>query len=76
MAEVKVLVRKHGPYRMEAPAGTIALFDADGNEIDLQGKTSFSLCGCGHSATRPFCDGTHKTLVFPEAAPSGQKQEG
>jgi 3-phenylpropionate/trans-cinnamate dioxygenase ferredoxin subunit len=71
MADVKITVRKNGPFRIEASAGAVSLVDADGNEIDLQGKTTFALCRCGHSLTQPFCDGSHKTL----ARPAGQESE-
>jgi CDGSH iron-sulfur domain-containing protein 3 len=27
--------------------------------VDIGGETKF-ICGCGLSATQPFCDGTHK----------------
>ena len=33
-----------------------------GNEFDLAGKTRFSLCRCGGSVKKPFCDGTHSRL--------------
>jgi CDGSH-type Zn-finger protein len=35
----------------------------DGNEFELPDEV-FVLCRCGHSATKPFCDGTHKTTDF------------
>jgi CDGSH-type Zn-finger protein len=75
MAEVKITVRKNGPYRVDAPDGGIKLVDADGNEYDLQGKTSFSLCRCGGSVNKPFCDGTHSKLGF-QAAEAAVKKEG
>jgi len=60
MSQVKITVRPNGPYRVEDPSGVIEMVDADGNKYDLAGKTAFSLCRCGASANRPFCDGTHK----------------
>ncbi len=60
MSQVKITVRPNGPYRVEDPSGVIELVDADGNKYDLTGKTAFSLCRCGVSANRPFCDGSHK----------------
>jgi CDGSH-type Zn-finger protein len=60
MSQVKITVRPNGPYRVEDPSGVIELVDADGNKYDLTGKSVFSLCRCGASANRPFCDGTHK----------------
>ncbi|MEO6912104.1 MAG: CDGSH iron-sulfur domain-containing protein [Edaphobacter sp.] len=38
--------------------------DADGNEWDLTGKPAISLCRCGASENRPFCDGSHKKIGF------------
>jgi CDGSH-type Zn-finger protein len=55
-AAVKITVRPNGPYRVEGP---ISLVDVNGNEWDLTGKPAISLCRCGMSSKRPFCDGTH-----------------
>ncbi len=67
MAVVKITIRKNGPYRVEAAEGEIELFDADGNKYDLTGKPAFSLCRCGASTTKPFCDGTHSKIGFQAA---------
>jgi CDGSH-type Zn-finger protein len=64
MSQVKITVKKNGPYRVEAPEGTIELVDADGNKYDLTGKTGFSLCRCGGSKNKPFCDGQHSAIGF------------
>jgi len=61
---VKITVRKNGPYRVEAPEGTIELVDADGVKYDLTGKAAFSLCRCGGSKNKPFCDGQHSAIGF------------
>lgn len=53
---VRITVRPNGPLRVE---GHIILTDADGKEWDLAGKTAMSLCRCGLSEKRPFCDGSH-----------------
>jgi len=78
MAQVKITVRKNGPYRVEAPAGSIDLVDADGHPYDLtskikDGQLAFSLCRCGGSVTKPFCDGAHSRLGF-QAAESAVKK--
>jgi len=67
MSNIKITVKKNGPYRVEAPEGSIELVDADGNKYDLTGKPAFSLCRCGASVNKPFCDGTHSKLGFQAA---------
>jgi len=49
------------PYR-DGPIlvrGPFTLVDQDGNEIATHRRT-ISLCRCGRSSHKPFCDGTHK----------------
>jgi CDGSH-type Zn-finger protein len=60
MPQVTITVRKNGPLRIDDPNGVVEMVDADGNKYDLTGKPAFSLCRCGASANRPFCDGSHK----------------
>ena len=62
---VKITVRPNGPLRVE---GAVVLCDAEGREWDLTGKPAVSLCRCGASANRPFCDGSHKRIEFACAA--------
>jgi CDGSH-type Zn-finger protein len=77
MAQVKITVRPNGPYRVEAPEGSIELVDANGTPYDLTGKPAFSLCRCGGSTNKPFCDGTHSKIGFQaaEAAVRAEKKE-
>ena len=72
MADIKITVKKNGPYRVE---GTALLLDADGKEFDLTGKPAFSLCRCGHSANKPFCDGTHAKIGFEAVETAARKEE-
>ena len=67
MSQVTIMVRKNGPLRVDDPNGVVELVDADGNKYDLTGKTAFSLCRCGASANRPFCDGAHAKIGFQAA---------
>jgi len=75
MAVIKITVRPNGPYRVEAPEGSVELVDAQGNKYDLTGKTAFSLCRCGGSINKPFCDGTHSKIGFQGAELAVQKAE-
>ncbi|MGH9650440.1 MAG: CDGSH iron-sulfur domain-containing protein [Terriglobales bacterium] len=61
MADVKITVKTNGPYRIE---GAVKLVDLEGKEWDVSAKPAFSLCRCGHSANKPFCDGTHGKIGF------------
>jgi CDGSH-type Zn-finger protein len=67
MAQVKITVRPNGPFRVEAAEGAVELVDANGNAYDLTGKPAFSLCRCGGSVNKPFCDGTHSKIGFQGA---------
>jgi CDGSH-type Zn-finger protein len=51
--------RPNGPFRVSNVAN---LLNARGEVLPT--KAAYSLCRCGHSSTKPFCDGTHKTLPF------------
>lgn len=61
MADVKVSVRNNGPLRIE---GEISLTDQEGRVFGLGGRSAISLCRCGHSQNKPFCDGAHNKAGF------------
>jgi CDGSH-type Zn-finger protein len=74
MSPVKITVRPNGPYRVEDPDHLVELVDANGNKYDLTGKPAYSLCRCGASVNKPFCDGTHSKIGF-QAAEAAVKAE-
>jgi len=49
----KITVRNNGSLRVE---GEFTICDADGNAFGLSGRTVISLCRCGHSGNKPFCE--------------------
>jgi CDGSH-type Zn-finger protein len=57
----KITVKNNGSIRVE---GEFELFDIDGNKFDLAGRAAISLCRCGQSKDKPFCDGTHRACNF------------
>ena len=65
MAATKITVRTNGPYRIE---GEFEIVDMQGKPYGLAGRTVVSLCRCGHSSNKPFCDGTHGKVGFTDEA--------
>ncbi|MDW3689119.1 CDGSH iron-sulfur domain-containing protein [Cupriavidus sp. CV2] len=55
MSTAKIRVMNSGPLHV---TGEFDLVDADGNRYPHQGI--FSLCRCGKSACKPYCDGAHR----------------
>ena len=59
---VEILVLNNGPLRVTGD--DIVIKDVAGNTFGLAGRTVISLCRCGHSENKPFCDGSHNRVGF------------
>jgi len=46
------------------PKVTVLAKENGPNIVFLDGKFLLELCRCGHSATKPFCDGSHRRVAF------------
>lgn len=57
MATTIIKVNNNGSLRVE---GDFEIVDAQGNPYDLAGRTVVTLCRCGMSQNKPFCDASHK----------------
>ncbi|WP_187264333.1 CDGSH iron-sulfur domain-containing protein [Pontibacter beigongshangensis] len=57
MAKTKITVNSNGSLRVE---GEFEIVDKNGNVYDLGGRELVSICRCGRSSNKPFCDGSHK----------------
>ena len=57
MAATKLTILNNGSLKVD---GDFEIVDAEGNSYDLAGRTIVSLCRCGRSQNKPFCDGSHK----------------
>jgi CDGSH-type Zn-finger protein len=61
MAATRITVMGNGSLRVE---GDFEIVDQDGRSFGLAGRQRVSLCRCGQSSRKPFCDSTHKTCGF------------
>ena len=75
MADIKITIKPNGPYRVEGDLSKLELLDANGTAHDLTGKMGVSLCRCGASVKKPFCDGTHSKIGFQAAEAAVAKEE-
>ncbi len=57
MSKTRIVIQSNGSTRIE---GDFEIVDAQGNQYDLGGREKISLCRCGLSMNKPFCDGSHK----------------
>jgi len=57
----KITILSNGPIRIE---GDFDILDPAGSAFGLAGRTAISLCRCGQSANKPFCDGSHARTGF------------
>lgn len=57
----RITIMNNGSLRVE---GDVQLMDQSGAAYDLAGRTLVSLCRCGGSARKPFCDGSHRANGF------------
>ena len=58
-AETEVLVEKDGPLRVQR---------AKLNSAHPATENHYTLCRCGASANKPFCDGMHTTVKFRDGS--------
>lgn len=57
MASTKITVNNNGSLKVE---GDFEIVDREGNVYGLGGRTLISICRCGLSGNKPYCDGSHK----------------
>ena len=56
---MKIEVTPNGPYRIKSEC---LIIHSDGREETRTGTVS--LCRCGNSANKPYCDGSHRRVGF------------
>ena len=55
--KTKITVNNNGSLKIE---GDFEIVDPQGNVYGLEGRTVVSICRCGMSKNKPFCDASHK----------------
>ena len=63
MPDTRITVNSDGSIRVE---GDFEIYDPQGNKFGLAGRKMVSLCRCGQSQNKPFCDGSHKRTGFQD----------
>jgi CDGSH-type Zn-finger protein/uncharacterized Fe-S cluster protein YjdI len=66
-AENRIILWHNGPLQV---AGNITL---NGAAVALEHETRATLCRCGASENKPFCDNAHKKINFEAALPETAK---
>jgi len=66
-----IKVRENGPFAIDVTSGEFVLVDHNNQPIEIPplkpGKTTVTLCRCGASSKKPFCDSTHSRIGFKGA---------
>lgn len=57
MAKTTIKVKNNGSLLID---GDFEIVDKEGNPYNLGGREKISLCRCGRSQNKPFCDGSHR----------------
>lgn len=68
MTMATIRIRDNGPCLVDGD--DVRVVDADGNEFPIT-RRPFTLCRCGYSANKPFCDGSHNREGFEAATRAG-----
>jgi len=69
--ENTIQVKANGPLHLH---GDLTISDSQGNP--LHHDTRISLCRCGDSQNKPFCDNTHKKANFEASGQLGENSLG
>ena len=64
MAATKITVKSNGSLKVE---GDFEIVDMEGNVYGVEGREIISICRCGLSKNKPFCDASHKGHFEHEA---------
>lgn len=71
--KLKMTVAHNGPLRVQGARGMLESGElqinwSDGTPVTPANPNAFSICRCGASTNKPFCDGTHTKIGFETTA--------
>ncbi len=71
--KLKLTVARNGPLRIQGAgellaSGELQIAWNDGEAVTPANPNAFTICRCGASASKPFCDGSHSKMGFDIAA--------
>jgi CDGSH-type Zn-finger protein len=70
---MKIVIKKNGPYLVSGGVPLVQKTQVVSEygepltwkkEGEFESSEEYALCRCGHSADKPFCDGTHRRINF------------
>jgi CDGSH-type Zn-finger protein len=62
---ITIRIKENGPYQISLEdSASVVIVDAAGNRYESTPGKGIALCRCGQSATKPFCDRTHREVGF------------
>ncbi|GAA4557577.1 ferritin-like domain-containing protein [Planotetraspora kaengkrachanensis] len=80
--EQRIVVLSNGPYIVFGGVPLrrkTKIVSAENNALTwktgeaLETEQTYALCRCGHSGTKPFCDGTHAAIGFDGTETAGER---
>jgi CDGSH-type Zn-finger protein len=65
LVSITIRLKRNGPYVIAVEeADQVTILDVDGTALVPEPGRSITLCRCGGSSTKPFCDRTHRSNGF------------
>lgn len=65
MKKTRLTIRSNGSMKLE---GEFEIVDESGTAYGLGGREIVSICRCGLSNNKPYCDGSHKDKFSHDAS--------
>jgi CDGSH-type Zn-finger protein len=57
----EIRINRNGPIKV---IGTFTITGANGDKLESKNTNEVYLCACGRSKNKPFCDGSHNSVII------------